>query len=143
MAQSSLRVLHLAERAEQFGQLIVATVNITDDVKRTAFTAAVAPERLAHDLRGIHCLQRVQRIDSPEPLALQATYAAPQRLNMIAHHLRAKLAVRAGGVALDADGFIEVQDNGDGVDIMLVRQTHQRRAVLRLDVGGVYHGDSA
>jgi hypothetical protein len=142
MAHARLGVGPVAQLSEQFKQFVVAAVNIADNVERASVAPAVGPERRAGDGDGVHLFWRVQVIDVPETLALQAAHATVKLLDVVMDDPLAKLAVGAGLVALDADAFVDVEDEHHRQHIMLARGADERGAVLRLDAGGVHHDQS-
>ena len=52
-----------AERRQQLDQLVVAAVDVADDVERAVLVLAVVPERLALDRRRVDLLERAQHVD--------------------------------------------------------------------------------
>src|SRR3990172_3261959 len=137
------RAERVAEAVEQSAQLIEAAVDVADHVERTAISAQVAPERLALDDGGVDLLRRSEHVDVPEALALQAAQALAELLPLLPDDVRAKGAIRTSPVALPADLLWQVQDEGDRQRVELASELHERLAGLRLDVGGVHHGEPA
>ena len=62
---------------------------------------------------------------------------------MVAHHVRAEVAVGTGRVALLAEALRQVENDGDGESVVLAGEAHEVGAVLRADVGGVHHGQAS
>src|SRR5579872_2299366 len=143
MAQAGLRVVHIAEQGQQLAQLVVAAVDVANDVEGVGVGAAVGEERHALDAHRLYLLRRIEDDNLAEAFALEAAQPPAELLHMVAHHLWAELAVRAGGVALDAEALVHVEDDGDGQHVVLAGDVNERGAVLRLDIGGVHHGEAA
>lgn len=83
-------------------------------------------------------------MDLAEALALQAAQRAPQ-VAAVPLDDRAGQAgpVGAGRVAFGADLFGQVQDDGDGQDVVLAGELDQLPTGVGLDAGGVDDGEAA
>ena len=126
---------------EQLLKLVAAAVDVADDVERAGLILAVGPQRRALDANGVNRLRRAQDRHLAEALALQpAQTLAQASRTWLRTTCGAKLAVGARGVALQAGLLVHIEHDGDGEDVMLAGDAHERRAVLRLDAGGVNHG---
>ena len=78
-------------------------------------------------------------MDVAKSFALQSTERTAQALRVVAHDMRPEVPVRARGVAFMADGFGQVEHDGDAQTMPSPRQLHQRLARFRLNIGGVDH----
>ena len=103
----------VAELAQQLVELVVAAVDVADDVERAVLGAAVGPQRRALDLGRLDLLGDAQHADAAEALALQALQRAAQLRALLADDVRAEVAVRPRAVALLADRLGQVEHDRD------------------------------
>jgi hypothetical protein len=74
-----------------------------------------------------------------DALAFQTTQRTPELLGLIADDMRPKLAIRAKSVAILTQTLGQIEDDGLGKKVVLLRQSYELLASLRLDIGGVDH----
>lgn len=72
-----------------------------------------------------------------------AAERALKRLAMPAHGPRSELTFGSRSVALDGDGFGQVENDGDGKSMPLAGKCDQTLARLRLDIGRIDDGETA
>ena len=127
-------VLGVAERGEQRLQLLVAAVDVADDVER-----ALSCSRLAHS--GARTISTsslgLDDVREAEALLLQVAQRAAQVPCLAADDVRAEGAVRTRGVARLAGRLGRVDDDRGREQVVLAGDPHERLAGLLLDVGGV------
>jgi hypothetical protein len=133
----------VAELAEQGLQLRPAAVDVADDVERTGDVAVVVEQALAHDLRLGDVLLGAQDVHLAEPLLAEVPEPAAQLVALAADHLRPEVAVRADGVALDAEALGHVEDDRDRQDVVRAGQGDEVAARLGLHVRGVDDREAA
>ena len=112
-------------------------MDVTDHVERTGLVAEVVEQPLSHDGRGADLRDAVQVVDLAEPLLAQAAQRAAELVVLAPDHVRAEVAVRAGGVALHRHRLGDVEDDRDRQHVVLPRQLDERAACGRLRVRGV------
>src|SRR5438067_1469540 len=98
-----LVVLHVSKLAKERAKLVVAPMDIADDVERPVVVTTVGIERLALNRRFLDHLHRVEREDVPESLALQAAQRSAQQPCLVPNDLGTELPIGPALVALDAD----------------------------------------
>src|SRR5579859_7121247 len=86
-------------------------MHVTNDVKGAMFMPEVGPEVRALKLNGCNLLGRVQDEDVVEALIFEAAQGFTELHGLIAHNMRAKVAIRAQAIALMADTVRQVKDN--------------------------------
>jgi hypothetical protein len=133
----------VAEFGEQIEELVVAAVDITDDIERAFVGFAIVPERLAFNGDLVGLFLGFEDVDMSEAFALQAAEAAAELDQLIADNVRTKGTVGAIFVAVVTSLFGEFEDDCDGQDIVLTGQSHERLTGLGLDIGGVDHSEKA
>ena len=133
----AVRADQVAEPVEKFGQLVVAAVDVADDVERPAVIPPVGPQRDPLDDGAVDLVDTVEDPIAIETLAAEVAEAAAQLGLLVAQHVGAEVPLGPGGVALRADRFGDVEDDGDGENVVALGQGDQALAGLRLDVGGV------
>jgi hypothetical protein len=127
----------VAELGEQLLELVVAAVNVADDVERPALLLAVVPERRARDRRRLDLLRRAEHVHLPEALLAEPAQRAAELARLVADHVRAEVAVGPAAVAVLTEPLRQVEDDCDRQEVVLARERDERRAVLALDVGRV------
>jgi hypothetical protein len=130
-------VHHVAELAQQLGQLGVAAVDVADDVEGPGLGAAVGPQRRAAHLYGLDLLGGAQHPDAAEALALQPLQRAAQLRSLLAHDVGSEVAIGARAVALLADRLRGVEDDRDREQVVLPGELDEWLARLALDVRGI------
>ena len=128
----------IAEFAEQFGQLGVATVDVADHVKRAMLGTAVGPQRSTLDLGRRHLAGRSENPHSPKPLPLQALQGLVQFGALVTDHVPSEVATGPSPVALLADRLWHVEHDRDGEQVVLLGQLDQRTARRTLNVRGIH-----
>ncbi len=78
-----------------------------------------------------------------ESFALEAAQRPAQLPRLLADDVGAEVAVGTRPVALVRDPLRHVEDDGHRQAVELARDLHEGLARLRLDVGGVHHGELA
>ena len=78
-----------------------------------------------------------------EPFTTQAAERAPQLGSLVAEDLRTELTVLTGCIAVGANPFGHVEDDGHGKHVVLLGQFQEPAPSFGLDIGGVDHGQSA
>ena len=132
-----------AEGGEQVHQLVVAAVDVADDVEGAALAAPVRPQRLALDGGGFRFFRAAEDGDRVESLPPEAAQGAAQGAALPAHHLGGDVAVGALLVAPLAELGRQVEDDGRGEEVELAGQGDQPGAVLGLHARRVDHGEPA
>ncbi len=134
--------VHVAEPGEQGLQFGAAAVDVPDDVERAGEVAEVVVAALQDHPGVLGLFLGAQHVHLAEALALQSAQGAPQLaavpLDDVARHGG---AVGAGRVACGADLLGEVEDDGDGQDVVLPGELDELLAALGLDVGRVDDGE--
>ncbi len=116
---------------------------VADDVKRPMLVAFVVPQRRPLDGRRLDLIGRVEDENVREALALHAAQRPPQLRFLLADDVRPERPVRASAVAVFADPFRQIENEGDRQAVVLAGKRDERPAGLGLDVGGVHHGQLA
>ena len=91
-----------AEFAQQGDQLVVAAVDVADDVERAAQVSFVGPEPFTEHVGAVDLVDAAQHEDPFESFAAQVVERAAQRGALIADHVRAEVAVGPRLVAFPA-----------------------------------------
>lgn len=133
----------VSERLQQRDQLVVAAVDVADQIERSVLVLAIVVERLAHDLRRFDVLDRLQDIRVAEPFASEVAERAAQRRGPAAHDVRPELAIGTRRIALVADLLRHVEHDRDRQDVVRARDLEQLLAAALLDVRGVDDGEPA
>ena len=142
-ARRRLPAFHgIAELAQQRVQLGEAAVQIADDVERPVVRTAIGLQRLPFDDGRVDVLRRLEAVFA-ESLAAQPAQRVSQQLALIADHPPADRAVAARQIAFLADPFRDVERQRHRHRVALAGDRDKLPAVLRTDVGGVYHGEAA
>ena len=118
-------------------------MHVADEVERAVLLLAVVPERLALDSDGIYLGFRAQDEDVAEAFALEGGEGAAQLLALAANDVRAEGTVRTMDVAVLADTFGEIQDDGNRERVIAPREGDEGSAGIGLDVGGVHDGEAS
>ena len=137
------RIGAIPEQAEQFDQLVVASVDIADQIEGAMFVGAIGPCRLSRDVGGVDRLDTLQDEDPTEPLPLEPVDRLAELRALPADHVRPEGPIGTAGVALLAEPLGDVQHDRDRQHVMASRQFHQGLASMSLDVRGIDHGDPA
>ena len=133
----------VAQPVEQAQQLVMAAVDVADDVERAGVVAAVAPDPGAEHLNRVEFLGRTERVDPRESLLAQPLRAAAQRVVLAPDGPRGRAAVPALLVVLEAHVQGDVEHDGGGEHVPSACEFDDGLAVLGLRVGGVDHGEAA
>jgi hypothetical protein len=128
---------------QQLDQLVGAAVDVADDVERSGLSPAVGPQRPPREDRRLHLLGRGEDGDVPEALPLQASERPVEAADLVSDDVRAEVPVGAGTVALPAHGFGQVEDYGDGQDVVLAGEGDERFSRLLLHVRRVHDHEPA
>ncbi len=119
-------------------------MDVADDVERSGEVPQIVVAPLAGDLGGLRLLHAPQDVHLAEPLALQVAQGSAQfALVALDDPAGQPGAVGARRVALRADLFGHVEDDGHRQHVVLAGQPHELLAALRLDARGVDHGEPA
>ena len=140
MAAYPVWPLPVPEDAQQLAQLVVAAVDVADDVERPALVGPVGPGPLADDRGRLDLLDAAQHEDPAEPLAVQAAQRAPERADLAPDRVRRHGAIDARPVALQADPFGHVEDDRHRDHVTVLGDAHQRPPGVGIDVRGVDDG---
>ena len=138
MAPGSGVAARVSELVEQNLELVAATVDIADDVERSAVLLPVVPERLTLDDRGIDFVLRLEHVDVAETLAPEAAKRPVQLTPLVPDDMRPEVPVRARPVAFVAHALWQIENHRDGQHVVLAGQGHERFARLRLDVRRIH-----
>jgi hypothetical protein len=133
----------VAEASEETEQLVVAAVDVADDIEGAVFVLAVVPEGLALDGSALDLFGRGEDMDVAEAFAFEAAQGAAELLDVLMDDVRAEGTVGAAVVALGAEAFGEIENDGDGEDMVGAGEGDERLACFGLDVGGVDDGEAA
>ena len=87
-----IRLNRIAESREQLDQLVVAAVNVADDVERAGFRFLVVVERLAFEGDGVGLFGRREHQDMAEAFAIETTDRTAQTLQLAMRDVSAQLA---------------------------------------------------
>lgn len=128
---------------QQLDEFCVAAVSVADDVERASFRFFVVIERNAFENNGFRFFGRRKNQDVAKAFAIEAAERATKILELVMGDVIAQTAVRADLVAILADSFRHVEDDGDRKAMVLAREFDERLAILGLDVGGVGNGETA
>ena len=134
----------VAELCEEFVEFVEAAVNVADDVEGAGVPFAVVPERLALDARLVRLLRGNSARERSENLRVRVR-GATGGVAANAGRMTCEPKLRSGRWRLRSwQSFSgQIQDDGDGQDIMLVRQSDERLARFGLNIGGVDDGEQA
>ena len=124
---------------EQLHEFVVAAVNVSDDVERSALGAPVGPEALARDRGRVDLFDGRKRPDIAQSLSLQTAHRPTQLLGLLAHDVGTEVAVRSGTVALLRYALRQVEDDRHRQHVVRAGELDQRLARLGLHVRGVDH----
>src|SRR5580765_3699663 len=91
MVVNAIRIFCIGQLLEQLYKLVIAAVNIADDVERPVLMFQVVPERLARDLNSVNFFRRGEVKHMAETFTLQAAKRATEILCLITNHMRAKV----------------------------------------------------
>src|SRR5712664_1266267 len=94
-------------------QFVEAAMHITDDIEWAMFVPEIGPEARALNLNGCNLLGCVQDVDVVKALIFETAQGFTELHSLIAHDMRAKVAIRAQAIALVAYAIRQVKDNGD------------------------------
>ena len=133
----------VAQPVEQTQQLVMAAVDIADEVEWAGVAAAVAPDPGASHLDTVEFLDRAERVDPGEAFLAQPLRAAAQGLVLALDGVRGRSAIPALLVVRQALGDTEIKDDRGGQHIPPARQLEEGLAVLGLRVGGIDHREAA
>src|SRR5947207_4603513 len=122
VSPSATGLLGIAKRFKQHDQFVVTAMNVANDVEGTVLLLLVVPQRLSFKGRSIHLFRRVEHKHVAKSLTLQSPQRAPELLALLPNHVRAKVAVIATFVAVLAQPFRKVQNDGHGQTVILPRQ---------------------
>jgi hypothetical protein len=130
------------EFVEQFEEFVEAAVDVADDVERTVVVAAVDPQGLASDRRGVDLLGRRKDVDVAESLAVQIAQGLAECFGLAVDDVRAKVSVRRTRLRSRQmrTGRLRTIVTGN-TWYSRARRTSGTRA-SRLDVGGVDHREA-
>jgi len=92
----------VAELVEQRDELIVATMNISDDVEGSVVSPTVNPQRLANDRGCLHGLHRIKDVDVAESLPLETSHRTLHLVSMAVNHAWRQVSVGPASVPLHA-----------------------------------------
>jgi len=118
-------------------------VNIADDVERAGFVFLVVVERDALKNDGLGFFRRGEDQDVAKTFAFEAAEGAAKILQLVVGNVIAEAAIGADVVAILANSFGHVENDGDGEAVILAGQFDEWFAVFGLDVGGVSDGEAA
>jgi hypothetical protein len=133
----------VAQLREERLQLVGAAVHVADDVERAILVPHIGPQALARDLDAVDRLDRAQLVHVAETLLVDAADVAPQARHVVAHHVRAVLAVGPPRIAFAADVLAWIEHDGDGQRVVFLGDAHELCPVLLAHIGGVNHDDLA
>src|SRR5262249_53153514 len=138
---AAVRMTQLSKIVAQAGQqgfeLGTATVNVADNIEWPRILTAIAPERLPFHGGRFNLFGRMQYGYMPEPLAIESTNGVPHLLNLLPNYSLAEIAIRARPVSFAANSLGQVKDDCHWERMIFARQSHQRLACLRLNVGRI------
>ncbi len=118
-------------------------MHVADHVERPHLIAAVGWQRHALDTSGVSRFGRGEPVDMIKILAVQRLQTVSQRAHLVAHGIRLDGAILPRRVALQQQALVQVEDDGDGGQVVLAREGDQWRAVLRAHVRGIHDGQAA
>src|SRR5437588_11128499 len=101
----------VAKLLQEFMQFVEAAMHITDDVEGAMLVPEIGPEARALKLNGHNLLRRIQDEDVVKALIFEAAQGFTELHGLIAHDMRAEIAIRAQVIALMADAVRQVKDN--------------------------------
>jgi len=127
----------ISQFVQKGGQLVVAAVHVTDNVKRPAVMTAVVPERGALDGRSFDRIGGIEHEYVAEALALQTAERASKLGILLTHHVRTERAVGPLAIAFVAEIVRQTEDDGDRQAVVLPGECNQRRAGFRLHIGRI------
>src|SRR5687768_9889581 len=112
-------------------------MDVADDVERPVIPLPVVPERLSHELDGIHLALGAEDVYVPKALTLKTPERAPKLRMLLADHMWPEVTIRARAVPLVRETLGHVDDNRDRDHVMPSRELDERLARLLLYVRGV------
>ena len=133
------RVSQLGEESDEF---VVAAVNVANDIERTGVKFFVVVKRNALKGDGIGFFRGRKDEDMAKAFALEAAEATAKIGELAMRDVIGELAVGANAIAVVADAFGHVENDGDRKAVVLPGQFDEGLAVFGLDVGSVGDGEA-
>jgi hypothetical protein len=130
----------VAQAGEQDEQLGAATVHVADDVERPGDVALVVEQLLEPDGGRLDLVHAAQHVHLAEALPGQLPERTPQVAMHPAEHLTAEQPVRPGLGACPGHRLRHVQHDRHRQYVVVAGDLDQPGAGVRLQVGGVHHG---
>ncbi len=127
----------VAEPVEQHEQFVEAAVHVADHVERSVLVAEVVQQPLPDDHRPVDLVHRRQHVHPAEALPGQPADRPAQLSRLPLDRAVAEGPIGADGVALDRHLGRHVEDDRHRQDVVVARQSHQRRPRLLGHVGRV------
>ena len=130
----------IAELAEKGLQLVVATVQVANDVERPVVIPFVVPERSSLDDRRLDFLGRIEDEDVRESFPLQSTNRPTQLRLLLPNDVSPEAAIFPPTIPFLANLLRQIEDDGHGEAVILPAKLNERFAGFWLNVRGVHHG---
>ena len=118
--------MRIAELGEEGYEFIVAAVNIADDVERSGFGFLVVVERNALEDGGFGFFWGRENQNVAKAFAFEAAEGATQVLKLVVGDVIAEPPVGANVVAVLANSFGHVEDDGNGEAMILASELNER-----------------
>jgi hypothetical protein len=103
---------------EQLDQLVVAAVDVADNVERSVIGTPVRPRGLALDLDGLHLLGAAEDEDTAESFSVEPAEGALQLRELLTNNAPTEIPVGSTGVAIDAQPLRQVEHDCHWQDVM-------------------------
>jgi hypothetical protein len=112
----------IPQLAQQTLKLPSAAVHVADHVERTVQVAEIVQQRLAYHRSALDLVYGAEHVHGAKAFTGKAAQPAAQLVALASYDVRAEVALGPARVARDTGLRREVEDDGDGQDVVLLRE---------------------
>src|SRR5262249_4561196 len=136
-----IHVNSISQLSKQVFELIEAAVNISDDVKRSMLMTPIRPERLPFNHDVFNLLGSIQHMNITKSFISQPPQRAAQISHLLNNDMGSKTPVGSNRIALAANLFGQLKNDGNSKDMMIPGQRDQWLASFFLDIRCIDHSE--
>jgi hypothetical protein len=123
--------------AQEQHELVVAAMNVADDVERSVIITPIGPRPLSLDLDGLDLFRCPEDEHTPKALAAEPLQGALELGTLSSHDVRPEVPIGPRGVAIQAEPLRHVEDDGDREHVVGASEPDERSTSLALYVRSV------